>query len=716
MTTPAGVPNLPVEALTVGTLADQLQNQTSAAARSRASQRIPSIFNSSTGGSIASDLTPFGIIGKIWAEVNSLIANANPDDITGPEDIPALLIHFIEDLPVVGQFVKLLEAFTGQYDGTDQILLTIQDLFGPLVKLAEKLVELLTGAPGSFDDLKTWSESLPLIGPLIAVLTGDAAGPRDIGALGTWAQSLLRRTSDIPAERLVGQISHSAFAQIPVANISVASPNLLSQGEFESLATIAPGNGWTYDEDENHSGKGGSAKVTANGTLLQLFSNQEIKVGEGDKLTVSTWIKTSGYTGSGTPIELSLVPFVGTTQQSTVSIAVRTSSTSWVQMSNASPYVIPAGVTSVRVRLAVTASATAGTIWFDDIALTKTGLLGQNLVDYLLDAWNKIWDGAFNINPLTPTTGKIWSDMRAAIANPLSRAEVGVSAAGTADGKVITVADGAYNAWYGGTGGTGAAAQVASTIASIKTVIGGGYTVETLTTSGTWYRTSTGLSGGTAYGTDKYLEFWAICIGGGGGGGKGGTGLGSGSTSGGYGGVGGGYVATQINPSDLPTSVSYTIASGQTSSGTGTTTTTFGSLATSASATPSISSLFGFYDASSSQPGSGGNGGGGGSGVSAGYVGGSTPLASGGTGAALYGQVGGTGGTASLTGQSRCGGGGGGGGSGQTGSGKGGTGGNGGFPGGGAGGGGGGGATYGTGGTGGNGAAGVIVLVYKVAA
>ena len=548
MTTPAGVPNLPVEALTVSTLADQLQNQTSAAARGRAAQRIPSIFNSSTGGSIASDLTPFGVIGKIWAEVNSLIATANPDDIQGPEDIPALLIHFIEDLPVVGQFVKLLEAFTGQYNGTDQILLTIQDLFGPLVKLANNLVELLTGAPGSIDDLKTWSESLPLIGPLIAVLTGDATGPSDLGALGAWAQSLLQRTSDIPAERLVGQISHSAFAQIPVANISVATPNLLSQGEFESLATIAPGNGWTYDENENHSGKGGSAKVTANGTLRELFSNQTIKVGEGDKLTVSTWIKTSGYTGSGTPIELSLVPFAGTTQQSTVPIASRTSSTDWVQMTNASPYVILAGVTSVRVRLAVTATATEGSVWFDDIALTKGGLLGQNLVDYLLDAWNKIWDGAFGLTG-TPTTGKIWSDMKEALGWPLHQA-------GVADGKAVTA--------------LGLGSDNTTSTATLLSSLLAGYTVLTKQNSETWTPPA-GIS-------EMYVVLFGAGTNGAAGAAYSGTGFSGLVVSGGAGGAAGAVIAVQLDPTSLPSTVSITIGSPSSP------TTSFGSIVSTAAA------------------------------------------------------------------------------------------------------------------------------------
>ncbi|MCX7427238.1 MAG: hypothetical protein NTW96_16620, partial [Planctomycetia bacterium] len=95
---------------------------------------MPVIFDNSSGGDIASELSPFGIIAAIWSGVNSLIATADPEDIQGPEDIPALLIDFIEGLPVVGQLIDLLEALTGNYTGEDQTLLAIQDFLAPVIE------------------------------------------------------------------------------------------------------------------------------------------------------------------------------------------------------------------------------------------------------------------------------------------------------------------------------------------------------------------------------------------------------------------------------------------------------------------------------------------------------------------------------------------------------------------------------------------------------
>ncbi|MDM2321294.1 hypothetical protein PP551_25520, partial [Mycobacteroides abscessus] len=137
LTTPGGVPNLPVGALTVESLAEKLQDLTPAAMRSRAAERMPNTFHGSTGGDPLQDLSPFGILTKLFAGFNSHVANADPNDIQGPEDLPGLLLDFIESLPVVGQFVGLAEAIMGTYDGEDETLLAIQQIFMPIRRLLQ---------------------------------------------------------------------------------------------------------------------------------------------------------------------------------------------------------------------------------------------------------------------------------------------------------------------------------------------------------------------------------------------------------------------------------------------------------------------------------------------------------------------------------------------------------------------------------------------------
>ncbi|MFV8266489.1 hypothetical protein ACNQR9_26075 [Mycolicibacterium peregrinum] len=273
-------------------------------------------------------------------------------------------------------------------------------------------------------------------------------------------------------------------------------------------------------------------------------------------------------------------------------------------------------------------------------------------------------------------------------------------------------------AGWEGTTPPGTPTQVYDTITSIKNAVGGTYTIEVKTTSGTWTN-----PGGIQ-------EFWAICIGGGWGGGGGGKASGSTSATGGLGATGGRYIAQQINPGDLGATVDYVVGPGAAGrapsttaspslvNGVGSGPTSFGSFASSAQwESAYIASLVGYYAAPSSDPGGGGDGGDK-TGIgthTAGSAGLSTPLATRGSGGAAGGGNGTAGGDASLTGQTRCGGagGGGGGGNGNSGS-NGGAGGNGGFPGGGGGGGGAGNSSTGnTGGSGGNGGNGALVLLYR---
>ncbi len=156
MTTPGGVPNLPKGALTLETLASKLQDMTPVAMRGRAAERIPGTYDGSTGGNALSDLSPFGILTQLFAGFNSHVANADPADIQGPEDLPGLLLDFIESLPVIGELVGLLEAILGTYDGDDAVLLDVQKYFG-LFRDLFGLIDL------DLDDLPTVEEVWQLV-------------------------------------------------------------------------------------------------------------------------------------------------------------------------------------------------------------------------------------------------------------------------------------------------------------------------------------------------------------------------------------------------------------------------------------------------------------------------------------------------------------------------------------------------------------------------
>ena len=132
MTTPGGVPNLPPGALTLTTMASALQDMTPATMRTRSAARIPSTFHSGTGGDPTSEYSFNGLIMALWAGFNSAVANADPADIEGPDDLPDLLNDFITDIPIIGALVGLPEAIYGTYEGTDPVLLAVEALFAPV--------------------------------------------------------------------------------------------------------------------------------------------------------------------------------------------------------------------------------------------------------------------------------------------------------------------------------------------------------------------------------------------------------------------------------------------------------------------------------------------------------------------------------------------------------------------------------------------------------
>lgn len=147
VTTPGGVPNLPAGALTLDDLASKVQDMSGDAMKGRAVARMPSVFNSSTGLNPALDFTPFGLVTRIYAEVMSLVANADPADINGPDDLPQLVKDFIEGIPLVGQFVALLDAILGDYDGDDQVLLAVREIFAPIRAFMQMFAGLTDGIP-----------------------------------------------------------------------------------------------------------------------------------------------------------------------------------------------------------------------------------------------------------------------------------------------------------------------------------------------------------------------------------------------------------------------------------------------------------------------------------------------------------------------------------------------------------------------------------------
>ena len=313
-------------------------------------------------------------------------------------------------------------------------------------------VSLLTG-------LRDWSQENVIVPIVAQFLTGLRIDPArfginsiedmanvNLGTLGDIAGTLLTSFTEIPANLLSGLLPPGLLGRIPVSNISSATENLLTQGSFGDSSTVGESDGWSWDGFTNSPGGiGGSAKVVVTSSKDRwLYSRQAIPVASGDRVVLTAKIKTSGLVGVN-PVTISLVPFIGSASQTPVVIGTSGASTEWKDIGQADDthYEIwNPDWTSVIVRLGVTSAATAGTVWWDEISLIKTGGLLQNNVTNLIDAWQGIWDGAF------PTAGGVvdWTFVESAIAQLLNIGNQGVSDAGAAAGAAVLAQDAADTA------------------------------------------------------------------------------------------------------------------------------------------------------------------------------------------------------------------------------------------------------------------------------
>ncbi|WP_158636077.1 hypothetical protein [Tsukamurella sputi] len=748
---PIGSSNIPQGAFTPGSLAHVLQDYTAGKYRGTVGGRFPSIVGATPAGSPLSAISPVGIITGILSEFMKVVSNSTSHDISHPADLDDLIHDFFEGLPLVGQFVDLLDAIFGTYTGNDPVLIEIKALFQFL------------RPDGKIDAGKLFGElpqhMLALISALVSKFTGGLIE--------------------------LGQLKRPEPGQ---------EKNWLES--FDKPESVPTGDGFEHDATVGRT-RLGSAKLTFDGAE-HVRTSDPIEVAPGQKLDLGGYVRFDGYTGTGAAaVGLRVLAYnagdqlIGSQVIGTVTPSGPTSSNFETAMT--AQWTTPANTAYVYVRMEGYAAGTAGTAHFDDLWLRMPaqtlpqqwveGLTGalSNLGQGVTDAWNfvqsvidKFMNGRgilgslFSLGHFETEVAKVFGTDSAipqgnidglggALAALLPKADwtkllSGFTAAGggTAPSTGIPALDGMINAFLGvrtkavtaqtaadsaksdlgdvitgifngwfGSGGTGSTAQAQQTIEAIKTAVLNGWTVQTVTSTATWTRPA-GLT-----------DCVAVLVGSGKNGANGNS-----YNDIAIGGLGGGFIAQSLDINSIPSSLTITV-------GTNGAVTSFGSLVSTTPGNGGIANEFG-YAATSSLPGNGGNGGRGyfynqGTSTpapgSAGTVGGASALGAGGTAGGYSsgsaGGAGGAGGAVSAGTPTKSGGGGGGGGAGGSNSAgdssspgigntgrNGGNGGNGGYPGGGGGAGGGGGwGGYGSGsnGTGGTGAQGVAWIFTKVA-
>jgi hypothetical protein len=270
----------------------------------------------------------------------------------------------------------------------------------------------LTGAPGAFNPTSVLGSlgSIPILGPIFSLfggattstqagnfftnllsmfntptLTGSPGSFNPTTVLYDWITILVQPlglllgpTSPLNALNLFGLLPTNLFGLLPLSSLGSVSPNLLANPTFDTAASMLGETVWSWDGTQTHTGTGGSALATADGSNKNLLSNA-ISVVADQQLPMSVWTKWSGLTSTGSPISLGITAFLNGTQVASstlASIASPGASGGWQQLT--ATYTVPAGVDAVRMQTHVDATATAGSVWFDDGSITKT--LGQNVV------------------------------------------------------------------------------------------------------------------------------------------------------------------------------------------------------------------------------------------------------------------------------------------------------------------------------------------------
>ncbi|AXQ51457.1 minor tail protein [Mycobacterium phage Amochick] len=654
--------------------------------------------------------------------------------LNGLEAATGLNLFDLADLNLTDNIPQLIAALQGiDWQQPGAILDAIEAAAGAVPIIGPLLAALIGQAiPDDADPLPfvaNWGNNLRSILPGVNLnLPAGQFNPE--AALASFVNDGLRPlrlllgiNDPIPGRNIIGSLLPNVIPLVPFTSLGAINANLVPDPTFQDAESIDAIDGVDWDPTVGRT-TAGSAHITCDGTKHEILTDPATPVTPGQTIPFEAYARWQNLTGGTGVIQLAVATYnsagqyIETTQ--IASMGGPGSQLTFQRLTGAT-YTVPEGVYYIRQSLAVTAAATGGDVWLDDADHHKTQLFPtwwtQGLPESLSALWNDLGDAADNLWSLIETLAGGGGGL-AAIVNRLANiGSNGVIAlpgiptlpltkvdqlpqqltqlGNNITGAVSSISDAIFKGWRGSSsGGGGTVADIQATIEVIAKAVYGGYTVETLTSNGTWTR---------PFDPANCLEFWAIPVGGGGRGDTGDT-LRMGTDDvrtiyGGKGGVDGGYFATQINPADLPATVPVTIGLAASTAGANGGITSFGSLAASVPGVGAISQGVGFV-ASASKPGRGGDGG-------AAFMtranstsftsypgdpGEASALASGGTGGNANGGTGGNGAAANLSGERKAGGGGGGGGGGraanQSGTVTGGTGGNGGFPGGGSGGGG----------------------------
>jgi hypothetical protein len=255
--------------------------------------------------------------------------------------------------------------------------------------LVKFLQEMLTALPHAIETLlfpaikSLTGIDLSVFLPLLNLLHFDFSSPTAflkslIDALLSIAGGLLGFNSPLNAENLFNQVASGLMGLIPFSHIGEApKANLVTDPDFLDASVI---DGWGHDPTGGFNGTG-TRYVTADGATHELLGNL-IGVSVGQVLSLGVKARWNGLVGTGTPVALAVTGYndVGDAMDQKTVAAHNTTPTTTDFIDLTGPYTVPAGVSGLRTRLSVASAATAGTVYFSHVTVSKTQTIFQRLI------------------------------------------------------------------------------------------------------------------------------------------------------------------------------------------------------------------------------------------------------------------------------------------------------------------------------------------------
>lgn len=199
---------------------------------------------------------------------------------------------------------------------------------------------------------------------------------------------------------VVGILRAGVTGLIDIARIPEIAIGMLTPKPGPNMAanlTMEEGDGWSYSTTEGHDGPG-SWWVQAGGVVRERTSDLWT-VTPGERVDVSAWCQRNGLVGAGSLAEVQVLGFEGSPEGTpggsagggTILVSTTTLGTlgagtlGWTKVG--ATWTVPTGVGSARLRLRLTAAATAGSAGWDDIVFRKSATtLPQQFISGLTQA------------------------------------------------------------------------------------------------------------------------------------------------------------------------------------------------------------------------------------------------------------------------------------------------------------------------------------------